>query len=148
MDGDPSLSWRLSCRAPEVCQIHVLRLNKRLIVPLAQGIAVINCRLASVIAEGDCVWPRAAVLEVDCVVGEDVPVDQGARCVARIVDEGLGGVQGIVDGVEVGSGTGNDGAGDEAEVDSHEDVKEAERDQSQHGSELLVELHLSKWKAV
>lgn len=146
MNNDPSLRWIRIWKVPEIGHPCKLGLDERLVVPLAQGIAVINSRLAGVIAEDDGrVGPGVAVLKVGSVVSENVPMDLGARRVASVV---IRGEDGFANGVEVGGVVGNAGSGGAGHVDSRQDVQEASSDEGHGSGEHRDELHSVKIKSV
>lgn len=146
MNDDPSLRWLGSWRVPEIGHVCELGLDERLVVPLAQGIAVVDSRQAGVITEVDRrVGPGSAVLEVGSVVSEDVPMNLSARCVASEV---IRGDDSFADGVEVGGGAVNTGSSGTGNVDCCQDVHQANSDEGHGSSEHGDELHFVKMKGV
>lgn len=146
MNNDPSLRWIRIWKVPEIGHPCKLGLDERLVVPLAQGIAVINSRLAGVIAEDDGrVGPGVAVLKVGSVVGKNVPMDLGARRVASVV---IRGDDGFADGVEVGGVVVNASSGRAGHIDSRQHVHKASSDEGHGIGEHHDELHLVKIKSV
>lgn len=145
MNDDPSLRWLRSWRVPEIGHVCELRLDERLVVPLTQGIAVVDSRQAGVVAEVDHLGLRGAVLEVSSVVSEDVPMNLSARYVAS---EGIRGDDSFADGVEVGGGAVNAGSGGAGHVDRRQNVHKASSDEGHGSGDHCSKLHFVKLKSV